>query len=163
MVTSFGFSFHSDITVLRVKFTGDLKLEYDEPWFETACQSLSEALVIGATRTLTIDPRELSGNYRVLGPTVEDVNIGITGYVEFFLYDTTSGGAGFSSNVFERFEEVLRTTKILLSECECEQSCPSCLRTYTNRIWHEKLDRNLALDLLNYLSTGTLPVPSKHY
>lgn len=161
VVTSFGFSFHSDITVLRVKFTGDLKLEYDEPWFETACQSLSEALVIGATRTLTIDPRELSGNYRVLGPTVEDVNIGITGYVEFFLYDTTSGGAGFSSNVFERFEEVLRTTKILLSECECEQSCPSCLRTYTNRIWHEKLDRNLALDLLNYLSTGTLPVPSK--
>ena len=161
VMTCFGFSFHSDITVLRIKFTGDLKLEYGEPWFETACQSLSEALVIGATRTLIIDPRELSGNYRVLGPTVEDTNKKITGYVEFFLYDTTPGGAGFSGSVYHRFKEVLQTTKTLLSECECEQSCPSCLRTYTNRIWHEKLDRNLALDLLNYLSTGSLPVPSK--
>ncbi len=161
IVTSLGFSFHSDITVLRVKFTGDLIFEYYEPWFETACQSLSEALVIGATRTLTIDPRELSGNYRILGATTEDTNKGIKGYVEFFLYDTTSGGAGFSGSVFERFEEVLQATKSLLSECECEQSCPSCLRTYTNRIWHEKLDRNLALGLLNYLSTGAMPVPSK--
>ena len=161
VVTSFGFSFHSDITVLRAKFTDDLRFEYNEPWFEAACQSLSEALVIGATRTLIIDPRELSGNYRILGPTADDVREGITGYVEFFLYDTTSGGAGFSGSVFDRFEEVLKTTKTLLSNCKCEQSCPSCLRTYTNRIWHEKLDRSLALDLLNYISTGELPVPDK--
>lgn len=161
IVTSFGFSFHSDITVLRVKFTGDFRLEYDRPWFETACQSFSEALIIGATRTLTIEPKELSGNYRVLDPTMEDMDKGITGYVEFFLYDTTSGGAGFSGEVFERFVEVLKTTKKLLSECECEQSCPSCLRTYTNRIWHENLDRYLALDLLNYISFGSLPIPSE--
>lgn len=161
VVTSFGFSFHSDITVLRVKFNGDLRLEYGEAWFEATCQSLSEALIIGATRTLKIDPKELSGNYRVLGPTAKDTNKGITGYVEFFLYDTTSGGAGFAGSVYERFEEVLETTKTLVSECKCEQSCPSCLRTYTNRIWHEILDRNLALDLLNYLSSGALPFPSK--
>lgn len=160
-VTSFGFSFHSDITVFRTKFTGDMRLEYNEPWFNAACQSLSEALVIGATRTLIIDPRELSGNYRVIGPTEDDVRKGITGYVEFFLYDTTSGGAGFAGSVYNRFEEVLRTTRTLLQECECEQSCPSCLRTYANRIWHEKLDRNLALDLLNYIQTGKAPFPDK--
>ncbi|MHB8397195.1 MAG: DEAD/DEAH box helicase [Thermoplasmataceae archaeon] len=160
-VTSFGFSFHSDITVFRTKFTGDMRLEYNELWFDAACQSLSEALVIGATRTLIIDPRELSGNYRVLGPTEEDARKGVTGYVEFFLYDTTSGGAGFSGSVYNRFEEVLKTTRALLQECECEQSCPSCLRTYSNRIWHEKLDRNLALDLLNYIQTGEMPFPNR--
>jgi ATP-dependent helicase YprA (DUF1998 family) len=160
-VTSFGFSFHSDITVFRTKFTGDMMIEYNEPWFKAACQSLSEALVIGATRTLIIDPRELSGNYRVIGPTEDDARKGITGYVEFFLYDTTSGGAGFAGSVYKRFEEVLETTRKLLQECECEQSCPSCLRTYANRVWHEKLDRNLALDLLNYIQTGDLPFPNK--
>jgi ATP-dependent helicase YprA (DUF1998 family) len=160
IATSFGFSFNSDITVLKMKFTDGLSFAYNEPWFEAACKSFSEALVIGATRTLIIDPKELSGNYQILGPTAEDISKGIDGYVEFFLYDTTSGGAGFSVNVFEKFEEVLKTTKDLLSECECEQSCPSCLRTYTNRIYHEKLDRHLALDLFNYLVDGSLPVPS---
>ena len=160
-VTSFGFSFHSDITVFRTKFTGDMVIEYNESWFNAACQSLSEAFVIGATRTLIIDPRELSGNYRVIGPTEDDVRKGITGYVEFFLYDTTSGGAGFAGSVYNRFEQVLETTRTLLQECMCEQSCPSCLRTYANKIWHEKLDRNLALDLLNYIQTGNIPFPNK--
>ena len=161
VVTSFGFSFHSDITVLRIKFTGDMSFGYNETWFNAACQSVSEALVIGATRTLVIDPRELSGNYRVIGPTENDEKVGVTGYVEFFLYDTTPGGAGFAGSVYDRFEEVLRTTRALLQDCECEQSCPSCLRTYANRIWHEILDRNLALDLLNYMQTGEFPLPNE--
>lgn len=143
---------------MRVSFKEHINLEYGESWFESACRSLSEALVLGATRILSIDSTELSGSFRPLPPTAKDANQGISGYVEFFLYDTTPGGAGFASSVFKKFSEVLMTTKKILKDCECEQSCQRCLRNYSNRIWHDLLDRHLALALLDYASDGTLPV-----
>lgn len=154
----FGYTFRSDLTIMRIKVNSLLKWEYGDEWFKSACQSLSEALVLGATRTLSIDSREISGGYRMLQATTEDEQKGILGYIEFFLYDTTPGGAGFASSVRESFDKVLLTTKFILDNCTCERSCTSCLRNYNNRSLHEKLDRYLALALLQYATEGVLPV-----
>lgn len=156
--TSFGYFFKSDLTVIRMKIEKPLMIAYGESWFNDACRSLSEALVIGATRVLDIDSNEISGGYRPLPPLAKDDEELVDGYVEFFLYDTTSGGAGFASSVLNRLHLVISETRRLLENCTCSQSCHSCLRSYTNRIWHEKLDRQLALALLNYLDKNELPV-----
>jgi hypothetical protein len=125
-------------------------------WFQAATKSLAEGLVLGAARALGLDTNELGGGLRTL-PRLPDDIPDIYGYVEFFLYDTTPGGAGFASKVFERFGEVLEETREILDGCECASSCPSCLRTYHNRIWHASLDRHLGLALLDYATSGQIP------
>jgi DEAD/DEAH box helicase domain-containing protein len=44
-----------------------------------------------------------------------------------FLYDNFPGGVGFSSQIFDRFPQLLEHARQLLGECECEAGCPSCV------------------------------------
>jgi DEAD/DEAH box helicase domain-containing protein len=44
-----------------------------------------------------------------------------------FLYDNFPGGVGFSSQIFDRFPQLLEHARTLLDECECESGCPSCV------------------------------------
>jgi DEAD/DEAH box helicase domain-containing protein len=46
-----------------------------------------------------------------------------------FLYDGQPGGIGISRAMFARMEELLETTHRLVSECGCEQGCPSCVHS----------------------------------
>ena len=124
--------------------------------FRAAELSLSEALVLGASRVLGIDSTELASGSRELPPFPDDENV--LGYVELFLYDTTPGGAGFADRVFRRVEEVLGASLDILTSCSCSHSCQKCLRTYENRIWHGKLDRYLAAALLDYAINGRMPI-----
>lgn len=157
---TFGYELKTDLAVLRIPIKKPLKWDPMALWFNTAIKSLTEALVLGASRVLGIDSNELAGGYRILPRFAKD-NQEINGYVELFLYDTTPGGAGFSSKTFERFDKVQKIVKSLLSECDCESSCHSCLRTYNNRIWHNDLNRFLGLELLNYATEEVLPSVEK--
>jgi hypothetical protein len=112
--------------------------------------------VLGATRKLEIDSDELAGGWRCLPRFNNDPSI-IDGYVEFFLYDTTPGGAGFASAAFDSFDGIIAVTGSILGKCKCRQSCHSCLRTYQNRNWHDQLDRHLAHAMLEYVTTGKAP------
>ncbi len=44
-----------------------------------------------------------------------------------FLYDNFPGGVGFSPQIYDRFSELLAHAERLLTECECEAGCPSCV------------------------------------
>lgn len=44
-----------------------------------------------------------------------------------FLYDNFPGGVGFSPQIYDRFPELLAHARRLLTECECEGGCPSCV------------------------------------
>ena len=57
----------------------------------------------------------------------------------------------------EQIENVLNSTMALISNCSCSNSCHACLRTYENRIFHEILDRKLAIELLKYVRNGNIP------
>lgn len=149
--TVFGYRFPSDLTSYRIPIEDPVRFVPGETWFESAAESFSEALVLGSSRELNIETNELNGGFRVLPSSDEETE----GYVEFFLFDTTPGGAGFASKIWENFESVLDRAEQILSECSCHNSCHSCLRTYENRHLHDKLDRHLGLSLLEYARGGT--------
>lgn len=79
--------------------------------------------------------------------------------VDFFLYDTLSGGAGYATQVSRVMNELLKETLHILDACpeQCERSCYRCIRTYANRILHPKLDRKLAGVLLRAIISGQPP------
>ncbi len=154
---TFGYEFNTDLAVLRIPFKRPLMWAPTESWFKVAIKSLAEAQVLGASRALGIDSNELAGDYRIR-PRFSTDEPEINGYVELFLYDTTPGGAGFASKTFERFDDVQKNVKSILSNCNCNSSCHSCLRTYNNKIWHNKLNRFFGLELLNYVTEGTPPI-----
>lgn len=44
-----------------------------------------------------------------------------------FFYDRYPGGVGLSEKIYEGMETVLKETKALIKNCQCENGCPSCI------------------------------------
>src|SRR5262249_23911100 len=44
-----------------------------------------------------------------------------------YLYDAYPGGIGFSEPLFREHDLLMQKTRELISACECEQGCPSCV------------------------------------
>jgi ATP-dependent helicase YprA (DUF1998 family) len=147
--------FRTDLLLLRGTFRSPLAFEPEQPWLYDALATLAEALALGASLHLDIDPGELSAGFRLL-PALAD---GDQGVAELYLFDTSSGGAGYAADAGEQLQQVLTKTEELLRECPggCERSCTKCLRHYGNRFLHSRLDRRLALQLLPYFRTGAIP------
>lgn len=147
--------FRTDLLLLRGAFRRPLAFQPEQPWLYDALATLAEALALGASLHLDIDPGELSAGFRLLPALVE----GDEGVAEIYLFDTASGGAGYAADAGEQLQQVLDRTDRLLRECpaQCERSCTKCLRHYGNRFLHGRLDRRLALQLLRFFRTGAVP------
>jgi Lhr-like helicase len=147
--------FRTDLLLLRGAFRRPFDFRPEQPWLYDALATLAEALALGASLHLDIDPGELSAGFRLLRGLTE----GDTGVAELYLFDTASGGAGYAADAGEQMQQVLDKTEALLRECpgKCERSCTKCLRHYGNRFLHGRLDRRLALQLLRYFRTGAIP------
>ncbi|NCO41594.1 MAG: ATP-dependent helicase [Armatimonadetes bacterium CG_4_10_14_3_um_filter_66_18] len=67
-----------------------------------------------------------------LGSVVDSSN---TGSPTLFIYDKYPGGLGFAQKATDLVEEIMAASLELISECQCEDGCPSCVglahRTYT--------------------------------
>ncbi|MBU1701815.1 MAG: DEAD/DEAH box helicase [Candidatus Eisenbacteria bacterium] len=50
-----------------------------------------------------------------------------TGAQAIFIYDKYPGGLGFASKAYKLLPEILEACRLLVSECECEGGCPSCV------------------------------------
>ena len=155
VTTSFSHRFPSDLTVLQIPLGDEMEFVPSEAWFETPGQSLAEALVMGASRALGIEDDELEGGFRTR--SAEHADIDARGVIEVFLFDTTAGGAGFSSRVWEEFDAVCAEARSILESCSCDTACHNCLRRYQNRHLHDSLNRHEGLALLDYAQTGTPP------
>lgn len=150
-----GYSFLSDILLIRFPLRDPLSDEL-KPWLHDALRTVAEALSLGATYTLDIDPAELSAGYRILPPGADGDDSGRKS-VDIYLFDTTSGGAGYAAEAGAVLPQVLKAAMRRLQECDCEKSCQQCLRHYGNRFWHDRLDRHLGIDLLRYMCDGQIP------
>jgi ATP-dependent helicase YprA (DUF1998 family) len=66
------------------------------------------------------------------------------------IFDRVAGGAGHVFRIAKRLEEVLRAAQAKVRGCECgpETSCYSCIRNYRNQVFHERLSRAEAAQLL---------------
>lgn len=147
--------FRTDLLLLRGMFRPPLDFLPEQPWLYDALATLAEALSLGASLYLDVDPGELSAGFRLLPPLVDDDQ----GVAEIYLFDTASGGAGYAADAGAHLQHVLDKTERLLLECvgKCERSCTQCLRHYGNRFLHGRLDRRLALRLLRFFRTGAAP------
>lgn len=44
-----------------------------------------------------------------------------------FLFDHIPGGVGIAERIYERIEELLGRTQVMIAECSCEDGCPACV------------------------------------
>ncbi len=153
-----GTVFRSDLLLIRISiehpFRTNMQSSITRNVLEDALRTLSEALLLAASRTLDIDPNEFSAGFRIV-PTGQDKAI----EADIYLFDTLTGGAGYADQVGQQLDEILKETLDLLEHCpnKCTHSCQDCLRHYANQYWHEHLVRYLAADLLRYMQKGVIP------
>jgi hypothetical protein len=78
---------------------------------------------------------------------------------EIYMYDSLSGGAGFSRQAGSRGKKLFRNALDKLEDCsdDCDASCYSCLRSFRNRRVHPRLDRFVGSSLLQYVLDGKVP------
>jgi hypothetical protein len=151
-----GYDFITDMLVLE--FTIDNKIinvrRNDNLWLNRAAQSLAEALRLVASKKLDVEFTELVTGYR-LRTGVED------SYIDIYLYDSLSSGAGYAVSVTDEINELLIDMKELLSSCDCGAACSKCLKHYRNQYVHGILDRFAALQLLLWGVKGIKAAPIK--
>ncbi len=140
---SLGYKFKTDIIKIQIcvplnAYDGDL---------HSQAYSILEALTLASSRVLNIDATEISG---CLQKTYYDDNF--SSNFAYILYDTTPGGAGHVKrlNDEDKIYELLQTAFEMTQYCSCdeESSCYSCLRTYENQKYHDKLKRKYVFDYL---------------
>ena len=73
------------------------------------------------------------------------------GSAAIFIYDGVPGGAGFSSEAFERADELLTRTQEAIRICPCEKGCPSCVHSPKCGSGNHPIDKDGALALLTQL------------
>lgn len=149
-----GHSFNSDLLILRLAMVDALDSNPNNIWLQDCLRTFSEALTLAASRVLDIDYNELSAGYRFI-PHKEDNED--SSEIDVFLFDTLSGGAGYSFSAGEQISDVLNKMEELLNGCSCHSSCYNCLRHYGNQFYHHQLDRHLALDLLKHIKDNKVP------
>ncbi len=146
-----GYDFVTDMLVLE--FTLDEKridtTRKDNPWLSRAAQSLAEALRLVASKELDIEFTELITGYRLRKNT--------SGFfVDIYLYDSLSSGAGYAVSMAGEIDTLLEGVKELLSGCTCSGACHNCLKHYRNQNIHGMLDRFSALELLQWGVNGSV-------
>lgn len=149
-----GYDFITDMLVLEFKLENSIinTERKDNPWIYRAGQSLAEALRLVASKKLDIEFNELVTGYRLRS----NVN---NSYIDVYLYDSLSSGAGYAISVADSIAELLEDAKKLLSQCDCESACSKCLKHYQNQYIHGNLDRFAALQLLEWGIHGTTASP----
>lgn len=148
-----GFDFITDMLVLEFKIDRKkIDTRTDNPWLSRAAQSLAEALRLAASKRLDVDFTELVTGYRLRSGASN------TAYIDIYLYDSLSSGAGYAVSVADAMDELLHDMKALLEDCDCRSACPNCLKHYRNQNVHGLLDRFAALQLLEWGEFGiTVP------
>lgn len=125
----------------------------DALWIESAAQTLSEAMVLAAGQLLDIEFDDLKSGYR-LRYSPDKVN------ADIFLFDSLSSGAGYSSMLAGRIDELIEETyKVLKCKNHCAAACHDCLKHYWNQRIQNVLDRHAARQLLNWSKNKVLAEP----
>lgn len=143
--------FNTDLVLFEIKLDANkVSVDYENKWLPRACASLAEAFRLAAVDYLDIDFGELcvGSRRRYSGDDV---------YVDIYLFDSLSSGAGYSSMLANQtaITQIVGRIKDRLESCDCDSACLSCLKHFHNKIQHSILDRHAALDLLAYMENGT--------
>lgn len=155
-----GTDFITDIALFSLHVESPIRLTPGHYTTDVALRTVSEALAKAACQMLEIEPGELLAEFRpaLTQPGAEGLE------AEIFLYDTLPGGAGFSSQLPARGQELFQRAVDLMKTCpeDCDASCYRCLRSFKNKFEHSLLDRHVGTELLEYLVAGGLQPFDSH-
>lgn len=145
-----GHSFMTDMVVFEIVLDCDkINTDIEDLWINSAAVTLAEGMVLAAGRLLDIEFNEIRSGYRLR-------NGENCVYVDIFLFDSLSSGAGYSAELANKSKELIKYTLELLKSCDCEDSCHKCLNHFWNQRLQNKLDRNLAIQLLEWGQFGNM-------
>jgi hypothetical protein len=148
-----GHDFLTDMIVFEFRLDkANVNTSVDGFWIQTAASTLSEAMVLAAGRMLDVEFSEMKSGYRLR----YSVN---SAYIDVFLFDSLSSGAGYSAALADKTDELFAMTRQVLQGCECSTSCHNCLNHFWNQRVQDKLDRFKAIELLNWSFNSKLPEP----
>lgn len=85
---------------------------------------VGEALIGIANVFVEVAPLYVMADVQDIGTVVDSSNLGQDA---LFVHDRYPGGMGFAARCMERFDEIMRTVARVISECACEDGCPSCV------------------------------------
>ena len=144
-----GYDFITDMMVLEFAIDSSIiDVNSDnKTWINRASQSMAEALRLAASKCLDVDFTELVAGFRLRSSR------GGT-FVDIYLYDSLSSGAGYSAAAANNINEILHETHKLLTDCTCKSACSKCLKHFRNQFVHGLLDRHAAAQLLEWARTG---------
>lgn len=149
-----GYDFVTDMLVLEFEIDEDKITtdRNDNPWLTRAAQSLAEAFRLAASKELDVEFTEL-----VTGCRYRNNEKGA--FIDIYLYDSLSSGAGYAVSVASMVVELLENIRGILSDCDCDSACYKCIKHYRNQSIHGILDRKAALQLLDWGMYGKLATP----
>jgi len=152
------FDFPTDLLVARIAVRSPIITDVTSVatvrTLEAAAYSVAEAFRLAASRhrQLDLDATEFGSGHRILPPDEDGVV-----YLDIYLYDTLSGGAGYSELAAKYFDEIILNALLILEECDCDTSCTECLDHFYNQHLKNRLDRRLGAALLRYALYGEIP------
>ncbi|WP_344597754.1 DEAD/DEAH box helicase [Actinomadura vinacea] len=108
--------------------------------------SVRAALDLGCRVVLQAGEDEVAGfDWPRPDPESEDASMRLA-----VLYEEVPGGAGYLRQLAERFGEVAAVLVPVLDNCSCERSCYACLRSFSNQLEGDLLNRQVAADFLRH-------------
>lgn len=140
-----GHRFLTDMVLLEITLDNKkINTQNDAMWITSAAQTLTEAIVLAAGQLLDIEFSDLKGGYRIRNDS-EKV------FVDIYLFDSLSSGAGYSSMLAGRLKELLDEAELVLNcKNNCSTACHDCLKHFWNQRVQDILDRQAAKQLLDW-------------
>ncbi|WJI73785.1 MULTISPECIES: DEAD/DEAH box helicase [unclassified Mesorhizobium] len=143
-----GNEFDTDVAVFRLALPRAWQLNPDRPSTTIAARSAVEALRRAACKLDDLEPNDIDGDFR-FAPSD-----GTSQFIDLYLYDQATGGAGFVKAAARDPQRLVNVALDLLDQCNCDDSCYQCLRSYKNRYEHALFDRRIGADLLRACFKG---------
>jgi hypothetical protein len=144
-----GNEFDTDVVVMRLGLPRNWSLQPDRAATAIAARSAVEALRRAACAMEDLEPNDIEGDFR-FAPGSGDYQ-----FIDLYLYDQAAGGAGYVKAAARDTHKLVDAALALLDNCDCDDSCYQCLRSYKNRYDHALFDRRIGADLLRAAFKGT--------
>ncbi len=130
-----------------ISFQNDVFSVLSEQQMEKALVGISHALKYVSALAAMCDPNDLDVVFQV-----KSIH---NGKPTIYLYDRYPGGVGLAKKVFDEFECLLERTKEMVTNCKCDDGCPSCIGLDGKSSGRKEA----ALLLLQYIKKGQILCP----
>lgn len=157
-----GHVFRTDVVIFRMEIKEPLSVNWNTNAFISGIKAIREALITGTTEVLELIESEISGNFRKI--TIPNKKGEYDMFIDFFLYDSVSGGAGLVKQInLEKSIDILEYVDNKLNgySCTggtpCDRICTGCLIDFRNKIEQGTMNRIIGNQIFQFFKNGECP------